>query len=79
MIYPKNLIAALEDVLVFNLIFFCFFIKFIVKVRRMNEHFGNDNQDYTYMTAFEYQQNDFHYFRLNGSEKMNKVRDIKDI
>ena len=45
----------------------------------MNEHFDKENQDYTYMTAFEYQQSDFHYFRLKSGDKMDKVRDIKDI
>jgi len=48
-------------------------------VRRINEHFGEENQDYTYQTAFEYQQNDFHYFRLKNVFAEEKVRDVKKI
>ncbi len=40
----------------------------------MNEHFGKEVQDYVYATAFEYQQDDFHYLDINPihKEKRNK-------
>lgn len=45
----------------------------------MNELSGEEVQDYTYQTAFEYQQNDFHFFRLKNVLADDKIREVKKI
>jgi hypothetical protein len=45
-------------------------------VKRTTQLFGKEARDYIYETAFEYQQSDFHHFRLNDVEIQSKVRSI---
>lgn len=42
----------------------------------MNEHFGKEIQEYVYNTAFEYQQNDFHYFDINSVDNQPRSKKI---
>jgi hypothetical protein len=46
------------------------------KVKRVNQHFGKEIQDYVYTTAFEYQQKDFHYFDINGVDSQPRTKKI---
>lgn len=41
------------------------FYLYLCSVKRLNSHFGKEIQDYVYATAFEYQQQDFHYFDIS--------------
>ncbi len=45
-------------------------------VKRTTQLFGKEVRDYIYETAFEYQQSDFHYFRLNDADLNPKVRSL---
>ena len=45
-------------------------------MKRTTQLFGKDVRDYIYETAFEYQQSDFHHFRLNNADLQSKVRSI---
>ena len=49
---------------------------FIILVKRLNQHFGTEIQDYVYATAFEYQQSDFHYFDLNRIDSATRVKKV---
>ena len=51
------------------------FLNWIVK--RLNSHFGKEVQDYVYATAFEYQQQDFHYFDINNVNKQPRIKKLK--
>ena len=42
----------------------------------MTQLFGKEIQDYVLETAFEYQQNDIHYFKINDIDYQSKVRNI---
>ncbi len=45
-------------------------------MKRTTQLFGKEARDYIYETAFEYQQGDFHHFRLNEVDVQSKVRTI---
>ncbi len=45
-------------------------------MKRTTQLFGKEARDYIYETAFEYQQSDFHHFRLNDADIQSKVRSI---
>jgi hypothetical protein len=42
----------------------------------VTDHFGNDIKDYVYATAFEYQQDDFHYFDMNSLYKEVRTKKL---
>lgn len=42
-------------------------------VERMNQHLGKETQEYVNQTAFEYQQSDFHYFKIHSVDYKPKI------
>ena len=61
---------AWEDALVLIFLIICYLVK------RLNQHFGSEIQDYVYATAFEYQQSDFHYFDVNKIENSKRIKKV---
>jgi hypothetical protein len=49
---------------------------YLTIVQRVTTHFGKDIQDYVYATAFEYQQNDFHYFDVNHVSAEKRIKQV---
>lgn len=45
-------------------------------VKKMTNHFGKEVQDYIYASAFEYQQQDFHYFEINDMHKQARTKKL---